>query len=106
MKTTKGRRVWVVIHCEYMQSGRTYKKVHVDEMVFHVASSQSLAEKYVKGQGVDPFSWWKIQEFDMDQEDGEGAEYYFTHRGKPVKSPPHKSALAAWFKHHEAGGGK
>jgi len=91
----KRTSVWVVIHCEIVQPADAPV---VDELVFHVSSSRKMAEKYVASwHGIAVYSWWKIQRHFIDEgldEDRFGPFSCFTHKGKPIASPPIKRAIA------------
>src|SRR5438105_522243 len=84
-------KVWVIIHCELMQSG------HFDEMVFHVASSLRRAEHYINDNStVASHSWWKLQVYrvDVDSVDDDPESRYYSHKGKLLKSAPVNRALS------------
>ena len=86
----KKKSVWVVTHCEYMG---TIEHPHIDEMVFCVSSSLKAAESYIRSIGVDPHSWWLIQNYEIDIDDGGDMEqHFYSHKGKSLKQPPYKYA--------------
>jgi hypothetical protein len=101
---SKPRRndLWVVVHCEIMG---TSKHPHVDEMVFHVASSRPKAERYLRASVVAAYSWWKLLRYKLDDPDSyDAAEtLFYTHKGKPVASPPIKLAFARFKKWRTSG---
>ena len=56
-----------MFHCEIWG---TKPNLHIDEMVFHVASSLEAAEHFVKSGGeILPIAWWKIAEFTLNNPD-------------------------------------
>ena len=92
--------VWVVMHYEYIGLPGCPS---LDALQCHVSSSRRQAEAYIFRGCVDAHSWWQLHPYVLDAEDGwldEGNEaYYYSYRGKPLKSAPHKRALAAFRKH-------
>ena len=91
MRQPKRKSVFAIVHCEY---GGSLPHPYVDEALFHVASSLSAAEKYIKIHFVDPFSWWKIEEFRIDEANDEPlSTTVYTHTGRQVTRPPFKYAL-------------
>jgi hypothetical protein len=84
--------IWVIIHCEWMGSST---HPHVDEMVFHVASTLGRAERYVREHHGMPYSWWKLQSFYPDVARDDPKTRIYTHLGRPAKDPPWK-----WAMHH------
>jgi hypothetical protein len=92
------RTVWVVLHCEYM---RNPKHQFIDEMLFYVASSLAAAERFIRRSMVDRHSWWEVQRrfLDVEDDDKMPEKHFYSHTGKPRKSPPHKQAMRAYVKH-------
>ncbi len=90
MRRKQADGLWVVIHCEIMQFG---SDPVVDEMVFHVSSSQRKAERYVKEGGVMPYSWWRVQRFVADETSEEDLSLFYDHKGGRIDSPPSKKAI-------------
>src|SRR5436305_546467 len=82
-------KVWVVIHCEYFQFHDCTSPT-VDEMAFHVSSTLSKAERYMRGCNMSSYSWWKVQQFGVNENNDEGQVHYYTHKGLPIESPPFK----------------
>jgi len=93
----KATQAWVVIHCEFMG---TSDAPRMDEMVFHVASTRRAAERYIKSRFVSPFSWWQVQNYrvDIDEVD-EVNTLFYSHKGRQMKSPPHKFAMHHFLRH-------
>jgi hypothetical protein len=99
----KPAKVWVVMHYEILGlKGRT----RVDSMQFHVSSSRRKAEEYVRGIWVSPYSWWQVHPYVVDDVNWlyEGEEvYYYSHRGKPLRTAPSKQAMRAWVREQDRG---
>ena len=102
MRHPKRKSIFAVVHCEF---GGSLPHPYVDEALFHVASSLSAAEKYIKIHFVDPFSWWRIQEFRIDDPNDEQlSSTVYTHTGRQVRRPPFKYALHYYKRHLAAHG--
>jgi hypothetical protein len=84
---TKGRskKVYIVLHHEIM--GGKERPVR-DEMVFFVASSLAKAISLIKISGVCRWSWWEIQEQQLDSHDWPTHIGYYGLRGGKLKKPP------------------
>ena len=85
--------VWVVMHYEIMWGER------IDSVQFHVASSRRAAEKYISRTGVEPYSWWQVHPYEVDEDhfwDAEEATYYYSHTGRPLPATPVRRALNAY----------
>lgn len=96
MKKLRKRTVWVVVHCENFE---TTGEPCVYEMVLFVCSSRRLAECRIHKTGVAAYSWWKVQQFTLNDWNGEGPVSYYTHTGRPAKRPPYtraKASLEKW----------
>jgi hypothetical protein len=98
----KKRTVWVIMHYEFLRY-MGGPKPYVDSVQFHVSSSLTKAEKYIRDTHVGAHSWWQVHAHGLDAEGyderTEGNEvYYYSHRGTRLKSPPYKRAKAAFQK--------
>ena len=83
--------VWVIIHCEIFEAG------FYDEMIFHLASSQRNAERYLAEHAMVLYSWWRVERHLLDSDDyPEPAISYYSNKGKSVKSVPQERAWAAY----------
>ncbi len=92
----KKATVWVIMHYEILQVNPF---TIVDSVQFHVASSRKKAEEHMRQSWVEPYSWWQVHPYVVDFEDclHEGEEvYYYSHRGKPLRSAPCKQAIKAY----------
>ena len=47
------------------------------------------------------YSWWKVQQFGVNENNDEGQVFYYNHKGTPIKSPPFKKAMIAFTKRNE-----
>jgi hypothetical protein len=98
-------RVGVVIHCEYFQTP-DISAPYVDESTFHVASTLPKAIRYIRGCIMSDYSWWKVQQYGLNENNDEGEKRYFTHKGATVALPPYKRAMTAfkrWQKRQSGG---
>jgi hypothetical protein len=97
MPSRRKKTVWVVMHYEFTKLAR---EVFVDSVQFHVSSSRRRAEKYIRERWVCPYSWWQVHPHVVDDDEwlhNEGDEvYYYSHRGRPLRSPPFRQALKAY----------
>jgi hypothetical protein len=83
--------IWVIIHCEIFEAG------FYDEMIFHLASSQRNADRYLAEHQMVAHSWWRIERHPLDCDDyPEPAIAYYSNKGKSLKSAPHERAWAAY----------
>jgi hypothetical protein len=95
----KQASVWVVVHCEYVD---TDPNVFVDCLVCHVLSSRQRAEVYIRNWlGATPWSWWELREFVVDSKEHDPHEaasevLFYSHRGTPLRRAPFKRARAAY----------
>ena len=87
------KTVWILSHCEvYLKPGDWA----VDEMASFVASTKAAALRLIGATRVDPGTWWRLEEFRVDdfQMRGCAAELY-SREGRPLKSPPAKAGYRA-----------
>lgn len=92
-------KVYIVLHHEIFSGER------IDEMVFYVASSLKKAKELIKESGVDEWSWWEIQSYEIDEPDWpEHLGWYSTITGRRIKNPPIKQAIKAYKKGHDENG--
>jgi len=88
-------KVYIILHHEIFENG-------VDEMVFHIASSLNKAIEFIKKSYVSSYSWWEIQEQEMDDDEEWPAHVgYYGRRGGKLKTEPYKKAMEA-FRQHRA----
>ena len=87
------RKVWVISHCEVYLKPRDWV---VDEMAAFVASTKAAALRLIGAATVDPGTWWRLEEFRVDdvQMRGDAARLY-SREGRPLKSPPAKAGYRA-----------
>src|ERR1700722_3274101 len=83
-------KIWVLIHSEFKAVG---DETVVDEAVFYVFSSLRMAERFIRSIRVESFSWWTVQQFDVDEVNENEVVCHYNYKGKPVTSPPFKQAL-------------
>jgi len=93
-------KVYICYHWEFMDFGHGPFK---DGMVLHVASTKEKAEKFMKRQWCDPYSWWELIEFELDGEEGNPVADYITlgfygNRGGKLRGEPRERCLAAYWK--------
>ena len=87
------KTAWIVSHCEvYLKPGSWA----VDEMPQFVASSKASALRLIRATWVDPGTWWRLEEFRVDdfQVRGRAAELY-SREGRPLKSEPRERGYRA-----------
>ena len=87
------KTAWVISHCEvYLKPGSWA----VDEMPQFVASSKASALRLIGATWVDPGTWWRLEEFRVDdfQVRGSAAELY-SREGRPLKSEPRERGYRA-----------
>ena len=92
------KTVWVVMHYEYIRWGGI---LLIDGVQFHVSSSLQMAEEYVRGVWVYPFSWWQVYPYILDDDDtGTEGEtvFYYSHKGTPLRAAPLKRAEKAFLR--------
>jgi len=83
--------IWVIIHCEIFEAG------FYDEMIFHLASSQRNAERYVAKNHMAAYSWWRVERHPLDSNEYPDPELqYFSNKGKRLKSAPQERAWATY----------
>ena len=94
------KTAWIVSHCEVYLKPGTWA---VDEMPQYVASSKASALRLIRATRVDPGTWWRLEEFRVDdfQVRGRAAELY-SREGRPLKSEPrergYRAAIARYRK--------
>ncbi|HEX7897559.1 MAG TPA: hypothetical protein VF950_07345 [Planctomycetota bacterium] len=94
------KTVWVISHCEVYLKPGTWA---VDEMPQFVASSKDAALRLIRATWVDPGTWWRLEEFRVDdfQVRGRAAELY-SREGRPLRSEPrergYRAAIARYRK--------
>jgi hypothetical protein len=92
------RTVWVVMHYEIMGVPDAPR---VDSVQFHVSSSLSKAEEYIRSVQVDAHSWWQVHPHAVDAADfdEEGEVHYYSHRGTRLRAAPTGRAITAFCRH-------
>jgi hypothetical protein len=89
----KGRRIWIVFHCEvYLQPGDH----GVDEVVLLLASSKAAARRLMRATRVDPGTWWRLESGRLDDLEGRfpGTELY-SPAGRLLRTAPIKAGYRA-----------
>jgi hypothetical protein len=89
MANKRKQKIWVLIHCEY---SKINKEVFIDEAVFYVFSSLRMVERYIRSGTVEPFSWWKAQQFIVNEVSETETVRYYNYKGKSVSAPPFSQA--------------
>ena len=87
------KTVWIVSHCEvYLRPG-----LHgVDQLTSFVASSKAAALRLLRATRVDPGTWWRLEEFRVDDFQVRGcAAELWSREGRPLKSAPVKAGYRA-----------
>jgi hypothetical protein len=89
-------KVYLVLHHEIFQWGPSLYLP--DDIVFHVATSVDKALTYIKKVGVQPYSWWEIQEQTVDRMEEPKHIGWYGRTGRRLKQPPFAKAIRLFKK--------
>src|ERR1043165_5640179 len=84
-------KVFLILHHEIMGTPANY---WADEMVFYTASSKKKALGLIKKSGVSRWSWWEIQEHELNSREWPEHVGYYGLRGGKLARAPHEKCVA------------
>lgn len=83
-------KVFLVLHHEIMG---TPDDCHANEMVFYTCHSMNKALELIKRSSVARWSWWEVQEQEMDSLQWPQHVGYFGRRGGKLATSPYERCL-------------
>ncbi len=91
-------KVYLVLHHEVINSDQTriYESDH--EMVFYVVSDLKTAIDAIKTAGVCEYSWWEIQEAEIDNIEWPTHVGWYNTKGRKQKNHPMKKMIELYKK--------
>lgn len=88
-------KIFIVLHNEIMGTPQNWR---ADEMVFYTCTTMKKALDLIKKSAVVRWSWWEIQQQELDSQEWPEHVGYYGRRGGKLAKPPYEKCVEIYKK--------